>query len=77
MKKITREGDLSSLVLFLVKWYNTKKVKLPGSFFYRSSYIQLTREFFIHGKAMVPYVQLSTNCGLDNFFTVQFLFSLY
>ena len=36
-----------------------------------------TREFFIHGKAMVPYVQLSTNCGLDNFITVQILFSLY
>ena len=36
-----------------------------------------TRELFIHGKAMVPYVQLSTNCGLNNFITVQILLSLY
>ena len=27
--------------------------------------------------AMVPYVQLSTICGLDKFITVQILFSLY
>ena len=26
---------------------------------------------------MVPYVQLSTNCGLDNYITVQILFLLY
>ena len=30
------------------------------------------RELFVHGKTMVPYVQLSTNCGLDNFITVNF-----
>ena len=24
-----------------------------------------TRELFIHWKAMVPYVQLSTNCGMN------------
>ena len=35
------------------------------------------RELFIHGKAMVPYVKLSTNYGLDNSITVQFFFSLY
>ena len=29
------------------------------------------RKLFIHGKAMVPYVQFSTNCGLDNFITVK------
>ena len=29
---------------------------------------------FIHRKAMVPYGQLSTNCGLDNFITVQIFF---
>ena len=34
-------------------------------------------ELFIHGNAMSPYVQLSTNCGLDNFITAQSLFSLY
>ena len=48
--------------------------------FYLSVYAfstTITREFFIHGKAMVPYVQLSTNCGLDNFITMQILFSLY
>ena len=32
-------------------------------------------ELFIHEK--VPYVQLSTNCGLDNFISVQILFSFY
>ena len=32
------------------------------------------RELFIHGKAMVPFVQLSTNCRLDDFITVQFFF---
>ena len=31
-----------------------------------------TRELFIHGKAMVPYVQMSTNCGLHIFITVVF-----
>ena len=36
-----------------------------------------TRELFIHGKAIVPYVQLSTNCGLDNVITAQILFSLF
>ena len=35
------------------------------------------RELFIDGKAMVPYMQLSTNCVLDNFITVQILFTLY
>ena len=35
------------------------------------------RELFIHRKALVPYVQLSTNCGLDKLITVQILFSLY
>ena len=32
--------------------------------------ISCNRELFIHGKAMVPCVQLLTNCGLDNFITV-------
>ena len=32
----------------------------------------LSSVLFIHGKAMVPYVHLSTNCGLDNFITVHF-----
>ena len=36
-----------------------------------------TRELFIHEKAMVPYVQLSTNCGLNNFINVQLLFLLF
>ena len=40
-------------------------------------YFNSGRELFMHGKAMVPYVQLSINCGLDNFTTVQNLFSLY
>ena len=26
--------------------------------------MELSRELFIHGKAMVPYVQLSTNCRI-------------
>ena len=37
--------------------------------------LRWSRELFIHGKATVPYVQLSTNCGLDNFITVLVLFS--
>ena len=36
-----------------------------------------SRELLIHGKAMVPCVQFSTNCGLGNFINVQILFSLY
>ena len=39
--------------------------------------INLSRELFTHGKALVPYAQLSINCGLNNFITVQILFSLY
>ena len=38
---------------------------------------KLVSKLFIPAKVMVPYVQLSTNCGLDNFITVQILFSLY
>ena len=34
-------------------------------------------ELFIHRKTMVLYVQLSTNCRLDNFITVQILFLMY
>ena len=30
-----------------------------------------SRELVINEKAVVPYVQLSTNCGFDNFITVQ------
>ena len=36
-------------------------------FRYKNALIQFygsTRELFIHGKAMVPYVQLSTNCRI-------------
>ena len=36
------------------------------------SFKHQTRELFILGKAMVPYVQLSTNCGLGNFITIKF-----
>ena len=35
------------------------------------------RELFIHGIAMVPYVQLSTNSGLDNLITIKILLLLY
>ena len=54
-----------------------------GSFFWRvvapflENQSPLFREHFIHRKAIVPYVQLSTNCGLDNSFTAQILLSFY
>ena len=35
------------------------------------------KELFIHRKAMVKYVRLSTNSGFENFITVQILFSLH
>ena len=35
---------LSSLVLFLVKFYDNKMVELPGSFFYRSSFMKQTNK---------------------------------
>ena len=34
------------------------------------------RELFIHRKAMVLYVQLPTNCGLDSFITVKKNFTI-
>ena len=34
----------------------------------------LTSLLFIHGKAMVPYVQLSANCWLDNLTLYKFCF---
>ena len=38
--------------------------------------LKVTQGTFLYGKAILPYVQLSTNCGLDNFITVK-KFSLY
>ena len=38
---------------------------------------RMNRELCMHGKAMVPYVQLSTNCDLDSFNIVKNIFSLH
>ena len=64
------------LVLFKVAsgvfWFHSKNVFLSR---WSMLHLGCSRELFIHRKAIIPYVQLSANCGLDNFITVQILFS--